>query len=66
MTIKCRIKKAIGISPSKIMAFSHPYCKLNIGCNNIKKCEKCRHFEVSKYYAYEIGKNLVEALGVNL
>lgn len=58
MTMRCRIKKALGIlSPSM-----YEYCKLHLNCNNIKRCEKCKHFETSKYYAKEVGEALVKGL----
>lgn len=51
MTLRCRIKKALGIqSPS-----ADGVCKIKLHCNNKKRCERCKHFEISKYNCFVCG-----------
>ena len=58
MTILCRIKKALDIhSPAP-----YEYCNLHLNASNKKRCFKCKHFKISQYTAYEVGRKVVKAM----
>lgn len=48
MTLKCRIKKALGTqSPS-----ADGFCKVNLHSDNTNQCKRCKYFDVSRWIDY--------------